>query len=57
MVQTDVSGLTQLGAKTDLPASPEVAVLERVGEARWRLVVPWPRNESNLDLIELVPAG
>ncbi len=30
MVQTDVSGLTQLGAKTDLPASPEVAVLERV---------------------------
>jgi len=33
-----------------------VAVLERVGEARWRLVIPWPQNESNLDLIELVPA-
>lgn len=32
-----------------------VAVLERVGERRWRLVIPWPRNESNLDLIELVP--
>jgi len=34
-----------------------VAVLERIGEARWRLVIPWPQNESNLDLIELVPAG
>ncbi len=33
-----------------------VAVLERIGERRWRLVIPWPRNESNLDLIELVPA-
>ncbi len=33
-----------------------VAVLERIGPARWRLVLPWPQNESNLDLIELVPA-
>lgn len=33
-----------------------IAVLERIGEARWRLVIPWPQNESNLDLIELVPA-
>lgn len=33
-----------------------VAVVERVGERRWRLVVPWPANESNLDLIELIPA-
>ena len=33
-----------------------IAALERIGEARWRLVVPWPQNESNLDLIELVPA-
>lgn len=32
-----------------------VAVLERVGERRWRLVIPWPQAESNLDLIELVP--
>ena len=30
MTQTDVSGLTQLGAKTELPASPEAAVIERV---------------------------
>ena len=34
-----------------------VAVLERIGERRWRLVIPWPQNESNLDLIDLVPAG
>lgn len=33
-----------------------IAALERIGEARWRLVIPWPQNESNLDLIELVPA-
>ena len=26
------------------------------GERRWRLVIPWPQYESNLDLIELVPA-
>lgn len=30
MTKTDVSGLTQLGAKTDLPAGPDEAVLERV---------------------------
>lgn len=34
-----------------------IAVLERIGERRWRLVLPWPQNESNLDLIELVPAA
>lgn len=33
-----------------------IAVLERFADNRWRLVIPWPQNESNLDLIELVPA-
>ena len=33
-----------------------IAVLERIGERRWRLVLPWPQAESNLDVIELVPA-
>ena len=33
-----------------------IAVLERIGEARWRLAIPWPQYESNLDLIELIPA-
>lgn len=30
-----------------------VAVLERLPGDRWRLVIPWPQAESNLDLIEL----
>ena len=33
-----------------------IAVLERIGDRRWRLVIPWPQAESNLDVIELVPA-
>ncbi|WP_176484702.1 DUF4893 domain-containing protein [Sphingomonas spermidinifaciens] len=32
-------------------------VIERVGERRWRLTLPWPRFESQLDVVELVPAG
>lgn len=31
--------------------------VERVGERRWRLVLPSPRFESLLDVVELVPAG
>jgi len=38
------------------PDRDMIATLERIGERRWRLVIPWPQNESNLDLIELVPA-
>ncbi|AYG94874.1 DUF4893 domain-containing protein [Brevundimonas naejangsanensis] len=38
------------------PERDMVAVLERIGEKRWRLVTPWPATESNLDLLELVPA-
>jgi hypothetical protein len=33
-----------------------VGVIERIGAAQWRLVQPWPRYESNLDLLEIVPA-
>ena len=38
------------------PDRDMVAIMERIGERRWRLAIPWPQNESNLDLIELVPA-
>lgn len=31
-------------------------LLERIGERRWRLVLPYPHFESKLDVIELVPA-
>ncbi len=33
-----------------------VGMMERVGDRRWRLVLPWPRFESLLDVVELVPA-
>jgi len=32
-----------------------VGIMERVGPFRFRLVVPWPRYESKLDVIELIP--
>lgn len=30
--------------------------VERIGINRWRLVLPWPSFESQLDVIELIPA-
>jgi hypothetical protein len=33
------------------------AIVERVGDRRWRMVFPNPHFESTLDVIELVPAG
>src|SRR5690606_36786218 len=29
------------------PERDMVSVLQRIGESRWRLVTPWPANESN----------
>jgi hypothetical protein len=29
--------------------------LERIGERRWRLVLPYPHFESTMDIIELIP--
>ena len=37
------------------PARDMAGVLERVAPFRYRLVIPWPRQESKLDVIELVP--
>ena len=31
--------------------------IERIGERRWRLVLPRPRFESMLDVVEIVPAA
>lgn len=33
-----------------------IGYVERIGDKRWRLVLPWPRFESTLDVVELVPA-
>lgn len=32
-------------------------IVERIGERRWRLILPYPAFESTLDVIELVPAA
>lgn len=32
-----------------------IGVVERVAPFRYRLVIPWPRHESKLDVIELIP--
>lgn len=38
-------------------ASRDMAgIVERVGDSRWRIVLPRPRFESTLDVIELLPA-
>jgi hypothetical protein len=39
------------------PERNMVGAVERIGPSRWRLVLPYPRFESTLDVIELVPAS
>lgn len=39
------------------PDRDVVGVVERIGPARWRLVMPYPRWESLIDIVELVPAN
>jgi hypothetical protein len=39
------------------PDRDMIGVVEAVGDGRWRLVLPHPRYESLLDVIELVPAS
>ena len=34
-----------------------IAILERIGDRRWRLVFPYPAFESLVDVIELIPAS
>lgn len=36
------------------PVRDQVGVLERIGPNRWRMVVPWPRVESKLEILELL---
>lgn len=38
------------------PERDMIGALERIGPARWRLVLPSPRWESMIDIVELVPA-
>ncbi|VXA97161.1 DUF4893 domain-containing protein [Brevundimonas sp. G8] len=31
----------------------QVGVVERIGQTRWRLVLPWPKQEAKLELLEI----
>jgi len=39
----------------DRPVRDQVGVFERIGSERWRLVLPWPKVDSKLEILELVP--
>lgn len=41
----------------DDPMRDMAGAVERVGENRWRLLLPYPNYESIMDVIELVPAA
>jgi len=39
----------------DDPKRNMAGVFERIGAFRWRLVIPWPQNDSKLEVFELTP--
>ena len=53
-------GAQAWGDETTYPAygqnreRDQVGVLERIGDARWRLSIPWPKQEAKLELLEIV---
>lgn len=47
----DETGFPQYGQQRE---RDQVGVFERIGPDRWRMVVPWPRVESKLEILELV---
>lgn len=46
----DETGFPAYGAQSE---RDQVGVFERIGPERWRMVVPWPRVESKLEILEL----
>jgi hypothetical protein len=50
----DEKGIMRYGRDTDRDM---IALLERIGDRRWRLVFPYPHFESVIDVIELVPSS
>lgn len=36
-----------------MPERDQIGVFERIGSDRWRLVLPWPKQESKLEILEL----
>jgi hypothetical protein len=53
-------GTQAWGDETAWPAYGErrerdqIGVFERVGPERWRLVIPWPKQEAKLEILELL---
>ena len=37
-----------------MPGRDQIGVFERIGSNRWRLVLPWPKQDSKLEILELV---
>jgi hypothetical protein len=54
MVLGDETRAYQYGRDDDRDLA---AWVEKIGDNRWRLVMPYPRYESTLDVMELVPAN
>ena len=54
LVLGDESRAMRYGADPDRDM---IGALQRIGENRWRLLLPEPRFESTLDIIELTPIG
>lgn len=46
----DETGFPAYGAKAE---RDQLGVFERIGPQRWRLVIPFPKQESKLDILEL----
>lgn len=47
------AGETGFPAYGEQPQRDQIGVVERIGDNRWRLVLPWPKQESKLDILEL----
>ena len=52
-----MNGEESIKAYGDDPRRDMAGVLERVEPFRWRLVIPWPRGNSKLDVYELTPVA
>ena len=39
------------------PGRDMAGAVERIGPRKWRLILPYPRFESTLDVVELIPAS
>lgn len=48
---SDETGYPRYG---QMPERDQIGVFERIGAQRWRLVLPWPKQESKLEILELV---